>query len=709
VEKVVQLLEELKSRVTQDGEKEQKIYDKFACWCEEITSKKALTINDMKQELRALGNKILELKGHIVTKISEIAEDMESIRKNEEQQQMAVSIRQKESAAFLSEKTELEQALSALEKAITILDAATAPAAMSLSQKADLLHTALLEAHAVVVRLAPGSRKSKAQLAALSEAVQGKSSYTPQSGTVQGILQDMYRSFSETLQTRIRDEATAHRNHEDLMATWQTEVIALQERVKKNEKAKAEAEMMLADAETGYAGLETQLPKDVAFFDATVASCKDKTQEWAQRKQLRESELEGITQALNIMSAPEANEIFSKAIKPGLEMGSFLQLRASPTRARKAVTKPPAPQQKVPLALVRAREVLQARARQSHSLRLAALAASMHRAGDVGHFDTVIEAIDALLVSLTKEQAVDDQKAVDCKDQYQSLALSIQDLEWKIVNNKAELEKLGIYKEEKEAEEAKTIEALVEVDQTMVDMKATREQENADFLQAKEEDQKAIALLEQAVDALETYYATKNNTSLLDAGVHGPEEPSEVAPDAEFSDKLHRKTEAKSIVGLLETLIEDLTAEIKNGQKAEEVAHLAYEDQLKAALELQASLNATKINLEETIALTSEKITEEETAQANNEAELGSQAKTKEDITPACDRITIGLEERRKKRKIEADGLVSAKEFLAGARPAVLVQQGAPRPVASGGGDESTSSSLRSHRAVSLSQRGQRS
>ena len=39
--KVVTLIEDLKAKIDADGATEQKIYDKFACWCESTTQRKA--------------------------------------------------------------------------------------------------------------------------------------------------------------------------------------------------------------------------------------------------------------------------------------------------------------------------------------------------------------------------------------------------------------------------------------------------------------------------------------------------------------------------------------------------------------------------------------------------------------------------------------------------------------------------------------------
>merc|ERR1719215_785641 len=110
------------------------------------------------------------------------------------------------------------------------------------------------------------------------------------------------------------------------MATYRKELALLQETVAKKQKAKTEAEVMLADAEQEFDDSTKQLQADVEYFDATKASCQEKTEEWLARKALRAEELQGIEEALGILSSEEAQELFSKAIQPGV--ASFLQLDA---------------------------------------------------------------------------------------------------------------------------------------------------------------------------------------------------------------------------------------------------------------------------------------------------------------------------------------------------------------------------------------------
>jgi len=542
VERVVTLLEQLKERLESDGTTEQAAFDKFGCWCETTTSKKAADIVALKQRLQTLGNSILQLKGSLATYAAELAQLAADIEENEKAQATATAIREKEHAAFLAEKSELEQAIAALEGAIKVLKSATSA---SLRQTKSSLASSNDSPNAILltkVRSALSHLPSRAgqvhrtQLLSVEQklAAGNSAGYAPQSATIQGILQEMYESFSSTLQSEIAAEGTLQRNFESLMATYQTELATLKTAVIKKEKQKAEAEVMLAEAETAFDESTEQLAADTDYFDITKASCKAKAEEWSERKTLRAEELQGISEALTILSSDAAKDLFAKAIQPGVGGAStgkmFLQVAESHGHAGGVDT---------------AKKVLKASAKKTQSLRVAAISAEVSALSgkDVGHFEKVFLAIDKLLVQLQEEQAADEEKVATCKEQYVKLNSSLEDLSWKLTNNEANIDKLGLLVEAKTQEKTTVIAEIQNMEAEITSMKEERVAENAEYLAAKKDDEEAIALLEQAKDALAKYF--KNNDielGPLELGramlqIEGLE-PNETAPEATFSDKV---------------------------------------------------------------------------------------------------------------------------------------------------------------------------
>jgi len=643
VTKVVGLLTDLQARIEKDGTSEQETYDKYACWCEKTSAKTAATITSVKTLLKTTGTTILKLKGSVATLSSEITGLAEDIKKNQVQQSEQTSIREKENTAFMAEKVELESATSALEKALIVLKAATgASSFVQTSKWANTMKDVFSKMSVASVSV----KLTEKQLALVSQLSGNKdaASYAPQSATIQGILSDMYTTFGKNLQTSTGDEATAHRNYEDLMATFQKQLATLEETLVKKEQKKAEDEIQLADAMQVYADSEEQLKAEIKLFDATKSSCSEKTSDWSKRSSLRTEELDGIKKALEILSSDEAKELFKKSIKPGFSKGgaaSFIQVSSKSDGAKKAL------------------RVLQEHARQSQSFRLASLAAQV-RLQATGHFDKVIQAIDKLLLQLKEEETTDIKKVDACTETYQEIGLKKNDLDWKIENNAAKVQKHDKAVTQKTDAKKVTITDIETAVKTIADIEKARKEENDAYTQAKSDDEKAIVLL------------TKAKAALAEYGMNFLQQDPE--PEAKFSDKHSAKVQTKGVVSLLDMIIEDLNAELAEGKAAEEAAQLDFESMKKAVEEQKAKLTKAKINLEGQIAEEGTAKTAEEDLKKENEKELGTEKTTEEDLKKTCDDAIKLQPERKKKRNIEAEGLMQAKEFLAGMQADSLVQ-----------------------------------
>lgn len=682
VEKVVQLLQDMEARIEQDHKVESQTYHKFACWCEKTANRKADNINAAQDDLRSLGQDILKLKGRIAVLTAEIAALELKIKENLAAQAEATSIRSKEHGAFEAASSEMMQELAALEKAIAVLRKGSGLGDSFLQQGAARAASAVSD----VLEALPGRGRTAAKpdsLALLRQfvAAMGTSKYAPQSLTVQGILQDMYTTFSLDLEDANKAEAIAQRDFEDYIAQMSAELKADQKSKSRKEDDKSTAEQGLAESTQGYEDTEAQHKADVEFFGATKDACEAKSAEWNERSDLRAEELKGIEEALKILTSDENRALFSKTIKPGKETHvdeskdsgvdiSFMQLGHGYTSLTPAA---------------HAYAAVQAQAKRAHSLRLAALAVRIRNA-KAGHFDAVIKSIDEMIQSLKDEGAADAKKRDQCVDEYQKVESTSADLKWRLEKNEAKIEKLLARIEQRESEKTRVVEQIVEVTQQVADLTSDREAENQAFRNEKSEDQQAIGVLLDAREALMSYYSNHSiEMGPLEGSVkgaalleQGPEfaVSADQAPEAAFQDKGSRKHESKGIVQLLTSIIEDLEDEIKNGMKNEEKSQLDFEAQVKVARELNATLQGKKLNLEDRIAKRTQEKDDEEADKIANTDALADEKSYKERITPDCDWMINAFSGRAERRTAEMRGLEGAKEYLVGAT-AALAQTGA--------------------------------
>jgi len=654
VERIVKLLEELKGKTEGDHKVEQQIYDKYACWCEKTSTRKANDIVQAQEDLRALGQRILKLKGRIATRTAEIAELTENIKENEKEQETMTAVREKQNKAWSEESAEVKQALAALQSAIKVLSEATTPSLMQVSQQ---MRKSAVESVLNTLPSKIGLPIEKMSL--LSEFVSAKAGFAPQSATIQGMLGDMYLTFSNNLESSTNDEAQQNHDFEQQYATLEEENNKMKKTRARKETEKAEAEAMLADTTKAYDDTEKQMKADTEFFDQTKAACQSKHEEWTLRTKLRNEELDGIDKALEILTSDEARELFAKSIKPGVE--TFLQIASTPALLQDSASAPAA----------RAYNALKAQVKKSHSIRLAALAVEI-RTTKAGHFDEVIKAIDEMIQTLKDEGAADLDKKTQCLDEYQKITKTVNDLDWKIKNNVAKIAKLEKLIELRTKEKEETIEKIGETQQYMKDITAERKEENDAYLQAKKDDEDAKALLEKAKEAFSSYM--KNNdikTGPIQGSVKLLQEPeftrsADDAPDASFGGKGNNKLKSKGILSLFDYIIEDLADELANEKKAEAKSQEEYEAELATAQKLLDDLKAKKVTLEGIIAKRNEDKEEENKDMKENNKDRDAELAYQDKITPDCDWILKAFDQRADARAAEMSGLSTAKEFLAG-------------------------------------------
>jgi len=679
VTKVVELIKELKAKIEVDGKAEQKIYNKYACWCESTSERKATAIHQAMADIKSHGTSVLEYKGSIATYSSEINELGREIQDNQQAQDEATGIRQRENGEYEAQKAEMEQTLNALERGIKVLMGAGTGGDESLLQTGnanDEMKLLLLakDVHEAVQKLPVDHLLTPASLAQLTsftttpadyldQKAKKSSSFSPQSATIQGILKDMYDTFSMNLEKATETEATQQKNYETLSATKSKEMQTLTETRTAKEGHKAEAEKNLADASQELDDTTVQMKADTALFDDTKAACTAKAAEWNERVRARSEEMAGINKGLEILTSDEARAMFTKAIKPGMEAAAFFQESsvADSQPAMKAYNK------------------LKAVAMKTKSLRLAQIAAQL-RTG--GHFDAVIVEIDKM-IAVHKEDEQDDIEQRDwCKEETFKNEQEAARYEYKVEKHNTKIMKLTKKLEDLEVSKQQTIAAITDTREDIATMESTRIEEHNSFEGAKSDDEQASALLAAAIEAMSAFY--KNNA--IDQGeiqggakaalVQAPEfEVSEdQAPDASFSSAGKSGGESKGIISLMTMIKEDLDDEVKNGVKNEKKNQASFEKAHNAAHKLLEDLLAKKTNLETSIADTNKEINDETIEKEGTQSLLDEEREYLASIKPDCDWILKEFTPRRETRGEEVQALIEAKGMLAGAAPPAMLE-----------------------------------
>jgi len=208
VDRIVKMLSSLQESIGSDSKNEDKVYNKYACFCETTSKRKADDIASAHAEMRELGQQILKLKGSVATDTAVMAELSQDISDLDDRVAQRTAIRQKENGRYMSEAAEAMEALASLQQAITTLSDTTKSMGSALLQS--VATTQSRSAVADVLNKLPSRIASlpAERMVLLSDFAKMKTGYAPQSATLQGMLVDMYTNFAKGLEESTSDEAS---------------------------------------------------------------------------------------------------------------------------------------------------------------------------------------------------------------------------------------------------------------------------------------------------------------------------------------------------------------------------------------------------------------------------------------------------------------------------------------------------------------------
>merc|ERR1719420_407779 len=126
-----------------------------------------------------------------------------------------------------------------------------------------------------------------------------------------------------------------------------------------------------------------------------------------------------------------------------------------------------------------------------------------------GHFDVVIESVDKMLAELRKEEQDDIDLRDYCQDAENKVENEIEDLEHLISNIDGLIERLNGKKKELQADIKQTESDIQSTEDAMAEALSTRNAENEEFKAALAEDEKAVEILGEALEAMGAF--AKNN------------------------------------------------------------------------------------------------------------------------------------------------------------------------------------------------------
>jgi len=653
IEKVISLIEDMKTEVEQDGQNEATEYDKFACFCKDTTLSKS-------DSVKKGTDKIHELSADIADKTQQKKEDIAELGDRKKQQEKDAAELEATNVRCAKEKAEYEAEAADLSKAIQSLKDAIK--AMKDSKPASFL--AIRERLAKTFALAEvmnklSSPKHKAVLALLQQGSTVDPSdpeYQYHSNDIIEVCENLLVDYTANKKDLDDEYAKTSKACDDMKSSLKKKLAANKDAMEALEENIEKMTTEIAQHRKDLITADGQLKDDELYLKDLQARCEARAHDYDQRSVMRNDELAAISQALDILTndvKSRADEVNVRALfiqKKGvseqskaLKTISLLQTESS-SKLRGGLSSES--RRKSALA------VLKQAGQRLGSMALMSLSAKV----SADPFKKVKGLIQRLIERLLEESKAEATKKGFCDTE---LGKAEKDRDYRFTDAKdlsADLAKL----------EAKRDELTAEIDQLNKDVKiekqglkeATedRKTDKAANMHTVGVSKEGYEACKEALQILKAFYKQAAKASFVQAS---PVDEDTSGPG--FTGNYKGKQGAsKAILALLETIVSDFE---RTDRKTEESEHEAQRDFVDYEQTAKSSIagKMTKEELDSLDLKTCESMiaTKFEDLQTAMDL-LDTALKELEELKPTCIDTGMSYKERVAKREEEMKALETA-------------------------------------------------
>jgi len=680
IRKVVTMLQDMQTKVTEEGKKEQELYDKFMCYCKTSGGELDASIEAAETKVEAME---AALKGSTERKAqteADLKEHQSSRAEAEDTMATATALREKAASEFSQEEADLKTNIAAVAKAVDALEKGAAGAFLQ-TTAANLVRSFAMEK----ANLPDSTRQ---ELLSFLSGTEGEG-YSPQSGEITGILKQLGDEMSKSLAESTDAESASIANYEALIAAKKKEVGTLQVQIENEMERVGRLGVETSEMANDIEDTKNALSADQKFQLELKSSCGTKTAEWEAIKMTRSEELVALAETIKVLNDDDALELFKKTLP--VASSSFVQVQVNRASQRARA-----------LELVRTAR----RHTKSPALDLILLALRGKSAG----FEKVITMVDQMVANLKTEQVGDDSKKEYCDTQLDQSEDKKKELEQSVADSSKSIDDMeGLLVTL--VEEIKALEAGIKaLDKSVVEAFEQRKAENDEFKALLAADSTAKEVLVWAKNRLNKFYNPKLYTApakrelseeeritvnmggtlaptpapggIADTGIGASlvqirahsqvHRAAPQAPPETFGPYTKKGGETNGVIAMIDLLVKDLDKEMQEAEVSEKDAQADYQTMMADAGEKRAA-DLTSLNEKESAkANTEEELDSEKDSKAATTKELMGVDKYVSELHGECDWLLKYFEARKAARTSEIESLVNAKAVLSGADYALV-------------------------------------
>jgi predicted nucleic acid-binding Zn-ribbon protein len=640
IQKVLQLMDELQSKIMAEGDAAQIAYEEFVDWCQKQAINTKHAIGDSEEQIESLQSMIDSAQAYIDQLQTEIGGEgaqepglTGKISKLEKELGAATDIRTKEKADFDALDKDLAETIDMLGRAEKVLakhlgQAAATGALLQFTETfqsiVDASLTNIQDKH-LLQSLLQKAEDESAGTSLLEQPQATTKAFETSSSPIVKTMADMREKAEASRAAAQKEEMNAahafamyEQSSKDELASLQAQLDTSKKRLALNNEKKATALGKMETATKEKAASET-------YLSDTQQECMEKASDFETASAERTEEVKTLMMA---------KKILMNQGKPALvqQPASFLQMKTKVNTA--AVTK----------------------ASPFYTRQLAA--ANFLRNFDpdswvlmqvsdkvlADPFAKVKDMLYGMIEKLEKEQAAEAEHKAWCDKEMSKTAKQKK-------AKTSRLNEVTIRKEKAEAEITKLSEDLVtlqddiqKMDEAVKESTKLRNEGAAEWAEESAEYKAGQEACAAAIKVLNNYYGSKKDSFLQSRQMQG----------------------SSGIVGLLEVAESDFAKSLAEGQAAEDALIAEYEKYIEDSkvsratmLQDQKNKNAEKSRLDALIAEVSEDV-------GDSQKDLDAVLEYLDKIKTSCETKTPTHEERQARRAKEIEGLQNALGILSG-------------------------------------------
>jgi len=464
-------------------------------------------------------------------------------------------------------------------------------------------------------------------------------SYAPQSGQIFGILKQMKEAFEIDLPESQKAESERAAAFAMMKGEKESEIEGYESSLEVKTAALAKSKETLTTAKADLKDTMASLSADQAFLLEMTDRCTKGDYEAERRMKMRSEEIEGVSQAIVILSSDEVKDGQATTF-------SFLQRRSSTSLRVKRDAKRRA----------RAVALLNKVVAQAPALAFILLSAKSDP------FAKVLKAIDNLSAQLKIEMA-DEVKHKDfCDNEFHENKVDEEKKQAKFDSLESQLQDLDSHK--KKVEDAiATLKSEISNEQVQMQRASEdRKQENQEFQTVVADQIRTIGALKAAHAKLAEFYF--KDSALVQIPTSA-QTTAGVAEDPKFAD-YEQNGNSNKVMNLIQKIQGEAEVIKDKAVSDEQNAADAY---VKLVGESNASIKAKSkavVDKTEELADTEQAISQATISKDETLRELESLAATKAELHAQCDFLLKNFTLRQKARAAELDALAEVRAILGG-------------------------------------------